>query len=169
MPEKVTEKILLLTSGLNYTVWRYWAPPVLWALVIMLLSGNLGAFPNSYSIFKWVVSSLFTLPPKLIDKLHLIFRKALHVVCYGVLGFLWLRALKATRPRFLWSNILLALLLSLGVALVDEGHQHFLTTRSGSLWDVVLDMSGASGIILLTAHLWGRNKTAIPSVPPPSP
>ncbi|MGQ9688247.1 MAG: VanZ family protein [Desulfobaccales bacterium] len=149
-----------MTLWLNPLIWRYWAPSVFWAIVIMVLSGDVGAVPNSHSIFKWVVSWIVTLPPQTLNQLHFKFRKAMHVICYGVLAILWFRALMASRPRRMGANLILALMLCLGVALIDEGHQHLLTSRTGSLGDVGLDMGGAVGFALVTAYCWRRRNPA---------
>lgn len=136
---------------LNSLVLRYWAPPVIWAVVIMMLSGDLGAFPNSFSLVKWVLSLFVTLPAKTVSLLHMYFRKSLHVICYGILSVLWFRALMASRPGRLWGNFLLALVLCLTVAIIDEGHQHVLTSRTGTVSDVFLDLSGAVFFTLVAA------------------
>lgn len=158
-----------MSIWLNPLLWYYWAPPFVWAVVILALSGDLGAVPTSHSIFKWVVSWFVTLPPHTLNQLHFKFRKAMHVICYGVLALLWLRALMASRPRLLKANIILALVLCLVVAVTDEGHQHFLTSRTGSLGDVVLDMSGAGFSSLLTAFYWKRRNSLPATAPRPYP
>jgi VanZ family protein len=88
--------------------------------------------------------------------LHHYIRKSGHFFGYGFLGLAWLRAwwLTLPRPRF---HVCFALAM-LGVALVaaaDEFHQSFLPNRTGSVWDVLLDCTGAFvlqalvGLILL--------------------
>lgn len=156
-----------MQSTLSSLWWRYWLPPLGWVVVILLLSGDLGAAPNSFSLFKWVVSWFVTLSPARLSQLHFLFRKALHVICYGVQALLWLRALMATRPGTLRANLLVTLALCLAVALMDEGHQHFLTSRTGSLWDVALDMSGAASFALLSRWYWKRRKPALAVAPLP--
>jgi VanZ family protein len=153
---------------LNALAWRYWAPPVIWALAIMVLSGDLGASPNTFSLFKWVLSLLVTLPPKTVSLLHMYFRKSLHVICYGILSVLWFRALMASHPRRLWGNFFVALGLCLAVSLIDEGHQFLLTSRTGNLGDVVLDMSGAVTFTLLTVVFQKRQVPAPAAAQPPN-
>jgi VanZ family protein len=142
-------------------VWRYWAPPLIWALVVMSLSGDLGAAPNSFSLFNWALSWIITLPPETLSQLHFQIRKALHFICYGILAVLWLRALMASHPYRLRANIILALIFCLMVALIDEGHQLLLNSRTGSVWDVILDMTGAVAFTLLAFGYWKR-KLAVP-------
>jgi VanZ family protein len=147
--------------------WRYWAPPVIWALAIMVLSGDLGAGPKTYSMFSWALSWFVTLPSKTVSLLHMYFRKSLHVICYGILSVLWFRALMASRPGRLWGNFFVALGLCLAVSLIDEGHQYFLTSRTGNLGDVGLDMSGAVIFTLVTALFVKKQSPAPAGVQPP--
>lgn len=140
--------------------WRFWAPPVVWALLLMSASGDLGASPNTFQIFAWVLSTFTNLTPQTIHLLHPWFRKSMHVICYGILSVLWFRALLLTFPERRGANLILALLLTLGVSLLDEGRQYLLTSRTGTPWDVILDMTGAVLFTLTTARYWTRKLTA---------
>ena len=70
-------------------------------------------------------------------------RKAAHLIVYATLSALWFRAQRG--PRLGWHArwALLALLVSMLVALGDELHQSFFLSRSGTPWDVLLDSVGA--------------------------
>jgi VanZ family protein len=149
--------------------WRYWAPPVIWALVIVALSGNIGSLPSTFSVFKWVISWIVTVDPDTLSTVHFYFRKFLHVVCYGVLTVLWFRALMATYPERLWSNRILALGLCLAVALADEGRQYFYPARSSSWWDIGLDMSGGIILLFFAARYFKKNMVTLPGKQPASP
>lgn len=126
----------------------------------MTVSGDLGASPNSFQLFNWVLATFTNLSPQTIHLLHPWFRKALHVICYGILSVLWFRALLLTFPERRGANLILALLLTLGVSLLDEGRQYLLTSRTGTLWDVTLDMTGAVLFTLAMARYWTRKLTA---------
>ena len=72
------------------------------------------------------------------------FDKVLHVIEYGILGFLLARSLANYRSRF--SNGSLVIWVVALVALYggsDEVHQVFVPRRNASLWDVVADSLGA--------------------------
>lgn len=133
-----------------------WALPIVWALILMTMSGDFGASPNTLPIFKWVLSTFTDLSPKTIESLHLWFRKSLHVICYGILAVLWLRALILTYPERQGANLILTLLLTLGVSLLDEGHQSLVRSRTGALRDVSLDMTGAILFTLAAARYLKR-------------
>lgn len=148
--------------------WRYWVPPILWALVILVLSGEVGAATNTTGILRWILSWLITLSPQELDLLHGWLRQAAHLLTYGILSVLWFRALAFYFPRRPWANIALALMLCLVVALLDEGHQAMVASRTGNLGDVALDMTGAA--FLIVAALWWKKTSMIPTkLRPPSP
>ena len=70
-------------------------------------------------------------------------RKTAHVVVYATLSALWFRAQRGPRSGWQSSWALLALLVSLLVAIGDEYHQSFDPSRTGTPWDVVLDTFAA--------------------------
>lgn len=134
----------------------------------MVLSGDFGAGPKTFGMFNWLISLVVNLNPKIISLYHFYFRKALHVICYGVLSVLWFRALMASYPKRLKANFGLALALSLAVAVIDEGHQFLIVTRSGSLGDVALDMAGGL-LFLFFLVSYRKRKLMVPSeAKPPS-
>ncbi len=90
------------------------------------------------------------LDPAHLRLLHGLVRKSAHVVEYAVLGYLALRALLPSVP--LRRSVFWALLLSVTVALVDEGFQATSPARTGHPKDVLLDGLGAS--VGIAAGLW---------------
>ena len=135
----------------------------------MVLSGDLGSGKNTFSPFKWVLSLFVTLGPDSLNLAHFYFRKLMHVVCYGFLTILWFRALKASYPERFWTNMVMALVLCLAVALVDEGNQSLVDTRTASWRDVGLDLSGGIILLLLTARYFKKNTVTLPEKQPASP
>ncbi len=97
--------------------------------------------------------------------IHGYLRKAGHAVTYGVLYFLWFRAYQghlhySLKKAFLWS-----LGVCLMVALLDEGHQAMLPSRTGRLADVVLDSAGSTLGAMITFAFWTPRS---PATPPPA-
>jgi VanZ family protein len=125
-------------------------------MVIMLLSGDLGSGPHTISIIKWITSFLMTFPSEKLNLLHIWLRKGAHFFAYGVLSVLWWRALRFYLPGRSIASIAFALILCLVVALLDEGHQTLLTTRTGDFGDVALDMAGAASLMVLAAFFGRR-------------
>jgi VanZ family protein len=74
--------------------------------------------------------------------IDLIGRKLIHATEYGLLTFLWWRALQ---------NVPAAAAIAIAYAATDEVHQHFVHGRHASPVDVLIDATGvavASAIIL---------------------
>jgi VanZ family protein len=159
----------MVTNAAQPSFWRTWAPPVIWALAIMVMSGDLGGSPHTYPIFKWIFATFTNLTPKTIRILHDWFRKSLHVICYGILSVLWLRSLVATIPERRGACLILALVLSLGVSIIDEGHQMLVTNRTGTLRDIGLDMAGAVLFTFFVARYWKKKATVSLGVDSPFP
>lgn len=149
--------------------WSHWAPPVIWALILVAMSGDFGSSHQTYYIFRWVLSTFVNLPPKTIIYLHFWFRKSLHFLCYGILSVLWFRALIITFPEHPSTSLILTLVFCLGVSLIDEGHQFLLTSRTGALRDVGLDMAGAVLFMFSAARYWKREVTVSSGAKPPFP
>jgi VanZ family protein len=72
-----------------------------------------------------------------------ILRKAAHMTEYGVLWWLWHRALRFRHPA-------LAVAITLAYAATDEFHQHFIEGRHGTPVDVLIDAVGVAIAIALT-------------------
>ena len=91
---------------------------------------------------------------------HFYLRKTGHVVGYGMLSLLLLRGWRTTiGPARAWLNKML--LLSWGgtafVASMDEWHQTFIPSRTGTVHDVILDSIAGLGFLLI-AYLWLRRR-----------
>jgi VanZ family protein len=114
---------------------------------MLALSGDLGSANTTGKLLHWLLP---TLSPAHFELIHFYLRKGVgHVGDYGFLCFLWFRAFRGGLGyrggrAFLWS-----LGLCLALALLDEGHQTLLASRSGSLRDVGLDLAGSSGAALI--------------------
>jgi VanZ family protein len=77
-------------------------------------------------------------------------RKLVHMASYGLLWWLWWRALGRRAPG-------LAAAIALGYAVTDEFHQHFVEGRHGSPIDVGIDAAGIAAAMALTR---GRRRSA---------
>jgi VanZ family protein len=87
---------------------------------------------------------------------HMVLRKLTHLAEYALLALLWFGAIARTgRPvRAAW----LALLVCLACAVADEAHQAMTPARTGSVRDVLIDVSGAAGALLI-ARGWRTSRT----------
>lgn len=138
-------------NGWRGRLWAY-APVFLWIGVIFLLSSPHGSLSETSRIIGPLLSLFFPeMPDATRQIVHGYVRKAAHFTEYAVLAFLAVRACMVTASLVRW-RYLLALSLVILVAFLDEFHQSFYSSRSGSMWDVALDISGglfALGLIWL--------------------
>ena len=82
--------------------------------------------------------------------LHFLVRKAGHFLEYAVLAFLARRAFVTSSRLFIhgwWFG--LGLLLVVLYSLFDEWHQSFVPTRTGSIYDSLIDIAGGLTVLLI--------------------
>jgi VanZ family protein len=138
---------------------RAWWPAVVWIGLIALESTD--AFSSEHT-----GSMLYALLRRLFGDIdfykflvfHHYLRKTGHVVGYGMLSLLLLRGWRATLGRDQAMLLRTALLSWLGTAVVaamDEWHQSYIPSRTGTIWDVVLDCV-AGVFFLLVVYFWLR-------------
>jgi|SRR5882724_11074680 len=123
----------------------YWLPPIAWATVILTASTD--AFSSSSTIgwLERVTGWLgYQLAPSTAGIANHLIRKTAHLTEYGILSALSFRALRGERLRWSPRWAAGALLLSLALASIDEFHQTFVPSRTGTWQDVVLDTVGAA-------------------------
>jgi len=127
-----------------------WLPVAIGVGVIALESTELLGANHTSGPLRWLWETLFgAVGNARWELIHHLIRKSGHFLGYGGIGLLWLRAWWMTLPRsrFL-HDAFLALLGTAVVASCDEWHQAFLPNRTGSVWDVLLDCSGAIALQL---------------------
>jgi VanZ family protein len=121
-----------------------WGPLILWLVVASLLStdGLSGRQTSRYLIplLHWVFPAVSL---KTLIALHVGIRKAIHVFEFGVLAWLWYRALKWGETGWQPQAAVRAFLLAAAFGTADEFHQSFQPHRSASAADVGWDSLGA--------------------------
>ncbi len=135
-------------------LWRY-GPLVFWMGFIFFAStGQLSASNTS----RFIRPLLLWLFPDISDEGllfgHFIIRKTAHFVEYAVLALLAARAFLSSSHEVLrrqWFFISFALVAI--YALFDEFHQSFVATRTGSIYDSLIDMAGGATALTLL-YLW---------------
>jgi VanZ family protein len=91
------------------------------------------------------------------ELIHHIIRKCGHFFAYGFIGLAWLRAWWMTLPKsHFFTDATLALLGTGLIASCDEFHQSFLPNRTASVYDVLIDCSGAL-VLELLVYLFVRS------------
>jgi VanZ family protein len=123
---------------------KFWAPVILWAVLISLFSTDQFSSSNTSRIIGPLVAWLIpNASPELQETIHHAIRKLGHWTEYFVLAWLVLRGFEGEPKRRLrrhWMAWTLALVLL--YALGDELHQAFVPTRSARLADSMVDFLG---------------------------
>lgn len=140
-------------------IWRY-GPLVVWMAFIFFASTEEFSGENTSRIIGPLLRWLF--PEISEEKLalaHLITRKVAHFAEYAVLGWLAARAFATSSRQALRRQwFLISLLLVVLYSLSDEYHQSFVPSRTGSIYDSFIDMSGGLAALLLHALLYRRKR-----------
>ena len=143
----------------DLSVFRDWLAVMLWSAIIALES-TFGSAANTGGLLRELIVSLFgQVDPARFDLIHHILRKGGHFLGYGVLGYLWFRALfhtlKSAAPI---TSATLAVICASLIAALDEWHQSFMPDRTGQFQDVALDAMGAVALVSLAAIFAGGRR-----------
>ena len=140
----------------------YFAPPLIWMAAMFYFSTDSFSATNTGSRLEWLLSFLpFQLSASAIEWIHFLIRKAAHFTEYGALALLWLRAFRGNQAaRWQWRWGLSAFAIIAAWALLDEWHQSFTASRTGSIYDSLLDMSGGATALLLWRLMRNAPRTA---------
>ncbi len=143
-----------------------WIAAILWLILIAIESSALLSAHNTSRILYPLLHYIFGLDWERFRVWHFYIRKSGHVIGYGTLSILLFRAWRVTLPSpnsvqwtFRWANI--AILGTALVASLDEWHQTFIPSRTGSVRDVALDTCAgiaAQVLVLLWIRIF-RNST----------
>jgi VanZ family protein len=143
-------------------LWKAWLPAIIWLCIIRIESTNYLSADNTgrwlYPFFHFLLG----LDLARFEVWHHYIRKTGHFVGYFTLSFLLFRAWRATLPMASsaawcarWGTI--AFLMTVLVASLDEWHQTFLPSRTGTVRDVILDsLAALAAQIVIFTWLKGR-------------
>jgi VanZ family protein len=96
------------------------------------------------------------------DVVNFLFFKSIHILEYAVLYFLFYRAYSLSFLKS-WSNrkiIVISAISTFLYSVIDEVHQTFVPTRTGTLRDIGIDLIGISIMVLYTNY-YSKNIRAI--------
>ena len=134
---------------------RRYGPVVAWAAFVLFASSANFSASNTSRIIRPLLLWLFPgIAEGSIQQVHFFVRKAAHFTEYAILALLTARALRTSRLAALrrsWWPASFAFVAA--VALVDEYHQSFEPSRTGTIYDSLLDMTGGA-IALTCLALW---------------
>ena len=145
---------------------KAWIAAILWLIVIAIESTNLASSNNTSRILYPLLHFLFGIDLEHFEHLHFYIRKGGHVFGYGLLSILLFRAWRETLPivtgakwTLRWAT--LAVLGTAVVASLDEWHQSFIPSRTGTPRDVLLDTcAGIAAQALLLLYYVSSQKLA---------
>jgi VanZ family protein len=136
-----------------------WLPTLLWLCTLAAFSTDLFSSEHTGIILRKIIHATYgPISFQQFQTIHFLVRKSAHFVSYGLLGvfafYSW-RAMLPARPRWTLRWSILALALTLLAASMDEFHQTFVASRTGTPRDVLLDMTGALFFQVLIASFIG--------------
>jgi VanZ family protein len=125
---------------------NYWLPPILWAAVILIASTDLFSGSNTASVLQRIAVTILghRFAPATAETLNLLMRKGAHLTEYGILSALTFRAIRGGRIAWNARWAIGAIVFAICVASIDEFHQSFVPSRTGTGHDVLLDAAGAT-------------------------
>lgn len=145
---------------------RY-GPLILWAALIFIGSTDLLSAANTGGVLVRPVLWLFPhLSEGTLKIFQLVVRKAAHFTEYGILAWLAARAFRTSsrellRHRWFWASLLLIVVYSLS----DEFHQSFVPSRTGSIYDCLIDsLGGLAALVFLAVRK--RRRSSFEAVEP---
>ncbi len=133
---------------------------MVWIGLISIESSDAFSSQNTGSMLYALLTRLFGEVNRYdFEVFHFYLRKTGHVIGYGILALLLLRGWRMTMPTRAWLHrmLLLSWLGTAFVASMDEWHQTFIPSRTGTVRDVILDSIAGLGFLLI-AYLWLRRR-----------
>jgi VanZ family protein len=141
-------------SADRHKVLKTWIAAILWLIVIAIESTDWLSSHHTSRILYPLFHFLFGLDPDRFETWHFFIRKGGHVFGYGLLSILLFRAWRETLPsrtgeRWTWRWASIAVLGTAIVASLDEWHQSYIPSRTGTARDVILDTCAGIGAQIL--------------------
>ena len=106
---------------------------------------------------RWVAPDISTTT---VESIQLLVRKCAHLAEYAILAALLYRAFRYGQDNF-WRAATLAFVAATFYASLDEFHQSFVPSRTGTPWDVGIDSLGAVAGLVIYRIVSGRRRSKI--------
>ena len=153
-----------MTNTSPGTISRY-LPLVLWMTFISFAStGNFSAGNTSRIIGPLALWLFPDTTPETMLTIHAVTRKIAHLLEYALLGILAARAFRSSPREGLRRRwFLISLVLLVVYALIDEYHQSFVPSRTGSIYDSLIDIAGGfAALVIVRRRDWFRRASNSP-------
>jgi VanZ family protein len=139
---------------------KYWLPVVAWMIFIFIGSTDLLSAEHTS---RFIGPFLRWLDPNVSDatvaSVQLVVRKCGHLTEYAILAALLFRAFRQRGPRA-GRALAISFVLAAVYAALDEFHQSYVASRTGSPWDVLIDCVGAlAGFLIYWRMVRARKST----------
>ncbi|HJT00596.1 MAG TPA: VanZ family protein [Terriglobales bacterium] len=152
------------TSDPNNFPWREWTAAILWLILIAIESTPWLSAQNTGHVLYQLLASFFgSINVSGVSAANAVLRKVGHVTGYGILSWLLFRAWRVTLGSYRgaawalpWSVI--AFFMTAAVASLDEWHQSFLPSRTGTIHDVYLDSASALAVQILLFAIFRKRR-----------
>ena len=118
---------------------KLWLPVIVWTVVILWASNDTFSSSQSRGWLSLLVGQ------EVAEGVNIAIRKLGHVVAYGILGALTWRADR---------RVAIGMVVVLAVAVTDEWRQSLTLSRTGTPWDVLLDLVGGWVGIVAAKKVW---------------
>jgi len=140
-----------MIKGRTRSLLSRYLPLVLWMVFISFASTGSFSAGNTSRIIGPLVLWLFpNTTPETLLVIHGVTRKLAHFMEYALLGILAARAFRGSpRPSLRARWFLVSLGLVVVYALLDEYHQAFVPSRTGTIYDSLIDIAGGLTALLL--------------------
>ena len=133
---------------------KNWLPAIAWACLISGLSTDVFSAEHT-SVF--VIPVLRWLFPhasaETIEWMHAVIRKMAHLTEYFIFSIFLMHGLRGKDRGWKLRLAIWAVVIVGGYAALDEFHQSFVPSRGPSVWDVLLDTTGAA-VAQIALWLW---------------
>jgi VanZ family protein len=139
---------------------KYWLPVLAWMIFIFVGSTDLLSAEHTS---RFIGPFLRWLTPDISDatiaSVQLVVRKCAHLTEYAILAALLFRAFRQRQSR-VGRALLISVLIAAAYAALDEFHQSYVASRTGSPWDVLIDCAGAcAGVLIYWRVMRNRKST----------
>lgn len=140
---------------------KYWLPVLAWLIFIFIGSTDLLSAEHTSRFIgpflRWFAPDI---SEATVGSVQLVVRKCAHLTEYAILAALLVRACGQNQPRGGRAFLICFFIAALCAAL-DEYHQSFVASRTGSPWDVLIDCAGALAGFLIYWFVTRNRKSKI--------
>jgi VanZ family protein len=128
---------------------KYWLPALAWMVFVFIGSTDLLSAEHTSRFIgpflRWFTPDI---SETTVASIQLVVRKCAHLTEYAILAALLSRAFRQSQPR-VGRALAISFLLAAVYAALDEFHQSYVASRTGSPGDVLIDCVGAlSGVLI---------------------